>query len=178
MHCGPGQVCDSPAEHTALLKQQGPNSGNPGQSSLIQPRFSVQIAFLSSFSVQSSPVWTIVVLRFFKQLEVQSDYDLSCGDLVEQQPLCDWSFRALVLFYFSQPDLRPAEEVLRWRDSDGEWGENVEENNFRQKLNVRMLLTVRWELVSLKNSDTENILFQVLYKKLTIGVPLRIQCVL
>lgn len=43
---------------------------------------------------------------------------------------------------------------------------------------MRLLLTVRRELVPLKHSDTQDVLFQVLYKKLTIGIPLGIQGVL
>lgn len=44
--------------------------------------------------------------------------------------------------------------------------------------NPRPSLTVRRELVSFKHSDTEDILLQVLNKKLTVGIPLRIQRVL
>lgn len=39
-------------------------------------------------------------------------------------------------------------------------------------------LTVRRELVSLKHSDAEDVLLKVLDKKLTVGVPLRVQRVL
>lgn len=88
---------------------------DPDQSSLIQPSCWVRNTSLSSFfsPVQYDPV---LVLWFLKQLEVQPDNYLSCGNLMEQQSLRDWSFRALVLLYFSQPDLCPAQEV---------WGERV-----------------------------------------------------
>lgn len=59
----------------------------------------------------ASSVNPVQALWFFKQLEIQPDNNLSCGNLMEQQPLRDWSFRALVLLYFSQPDLSPAQEV-------------------------------------------------------------------
>lgn len=45
-------------------------------------------------------------------------------------------------------------------------------------MSVRLSLTIRRELVSFKHSDTEDVLFQVLNKKLTVGIPLWIQSVL
>lgn len=39
-------------------------------------------------------------------------------------------------------------------------------------------LTVRRELVPFKHGDAEDVLLEVLYEKLTVGVPLWIQCVL
>lgn len=41
-----------------------------------------------------------------------------------------------------------------------------------------LLLTVGGELVTFENSDAEDVLLQVFDKKLTVGVPLRIQRVL
>lgn len=67
----------------------------------------VQSAELQSSSLFSTS-W------FFKELKVESDNNLPCGNLVEQQPLCDWSLGTLILFDFSQPDLRPSQEVC-WR---------------------------------------------------------------
>lgn len=87
------------------------------QSNSVQSSCKVMFRPLVSFPVRSD---LVQVSRLLKQLEVQSDDDLPRGNLVEQQPLCDWSFRALVLFYFSQPDLSPTKEVCgdKWRTED------------------------------------------------------------
>lgn len=73
----------------------------------------VQSSQLSSSPSSLSSSW------FFKELKVESDDNLPCGNLVEQQPLCDWSLGALVLFDLSQPDLRPSQEVC-WRGREWE----------------------------------------------------------
>lgn len=130
-----------------------------------------QVQFQSS-AVQTGPV---PVSRFFKQLEVESDHDLSRGNLVEKQPLCNWSFRALVLLDFCQADLRPAQEVCgqKWNTYSKSEVKEADGGSLKSILDL-LLLTIRGELVSFKHSDTEDILLQVLYKKLTVGVPLGI----
>lgn len=47
-------------------------------------------------------------LGLLEELQVQSYDNLSCGHLVEQQPLGDGPFGALVLFNVRQTDLCPA----------------------------------------------------------------------
>jgi len=57
---------------------------------------------------------------------------------VEQQPLGDWSFGALVLLYLSQSDLRPAQEVWREVKREGERGrDRVRDENTHLEHAVR-----------------------------------------
>lgn len=80
---------------------------NPTNSTSASPAISSHtVCSGSSFSDHVQ-----VLSLFLKQLQVQSDHDLTGGNLMEQQALCDWSFRALVLFDFSQPDFSSAQEV-------------------------------------------------------------------
>lgn len=94
-----------------LLETEPDQRNGVFRSGLILPISRVRIMhFLLVDPVNQLPVR---VLWLFKQLEVQPDHDLSCGNLVEQQPLRDRSFRALVFLYIGQPDLGPAQEVWR-----------------------------------------------------------------
>lgn len=58
---------------------------------------------------------------------------------MEQQPLGDRSFRALVLFDFSQPDLRPAQEVC------GRGFGSREGDEWKAEIKPRWLARDGWE---------------------------------
>lgn len=51
------------------------------------------------------------LLWFIKQLQVKANHNLSRGDLVQQETLCNWPLGALVFLDVSHSDLCPSQKV-------------------------------------------------------------------
>lgn len=51
------------------------------------------------------------LLWFIKQLQVKADHNLSRGDLMQQETLCNWPLGALVFLDVSHSDLCPTQKV-------------------------------------------------------------------
>lgn len=57
-------------------------------------------------------------LGLIKQLQVQADHDLSRGNFMQQETLCNWTLGTLVLLDVSHADLRPTQKIWKEKHTD------------------------------------------------------------
>lgn len=118
----------------------------------------MKLSALGELSVTLQPLeqilWCCLSLsplgeRFlFKKLQVKSDPDLPSGDLMQQESAGGRAFAFLFCSNFCQWNFSTTQEII-WR-----------------------------KLVSVKHSETQHILVQILNKELAVKIPLGVQSVL